>query len=194
LVAFATFALLPDFDVLLLALGAPDAGAVGHRGASHSLAFAVVIGLLAALAARRLGWPVMRTAVIGTLAVASHAALDLLAEGGRGLPLLWPLSHARFASPWRLLPDAPRGLRIVSRYGLTDLAIEFAVFFPVTLYALWPRLADGRWAWWRRQPALKVISGGALDPGAPALEPAPVTATAPPIRPDERDPPVRSSA
>src|SRR4051794_4849778 len=60
---FVTPALLPDADLLLVTLGACDNGACGHRGASHSLALALALGLMAGLAARRLGWPVLRTAV-----------------------------------------------------------------------------------------------------------------------------------
>ena len=133
-------ALLPDADVALVALGACDDGACGHRGASHSLPFAIAIGLLAGLVARRLRWPVVRTIVAATFAVASHAMLDVLGEGGRGLPLLWPFSDARFISPIRIFPDAPRGLALLSMPGAINVAIEFAVFLPMMLYALWPRL------------------------------------------------------
>ena len=42
---FTLLALLPDFDVALVALGMPDAGCGGHRGASHSFATALIIGL-----------------------------------------------------------------------------------------------------------------------------------------------------
>src|SRR6187399_477017 len=82
---FAGLALLPDSDVLLVALGACDAGACGHRGASHSLPVAVGIGLLGVLAARRLGWPALRTFLATSFAVGSHALLDVLGAGGRGL-------------------------------------------------------------------------------------------------------------
>jgi hypothetical protein len=44
-----------------VALGASDAGAAGHRGASHSLCVAIVAGIACAAMARRLGWPVLRT-------------------------------------------------------------------------------------------------------------------------------------
>ncbi|HEY2731175.1 MAG TPA: metal-dependent hydrolase [Polyangia bacterium] len=138
LLFFAALAELPDADVLGVACGVRDLGCFGHRGASHSFLMAVVIGLLSGLAARRFGWPAVRTAVAATLAVASHGILDACGEGGRGIPLLWPLSDARFMSPWRLLPDAPRGMKMLSSAGLLDLAVEFAVFFPLTAFALWP--------------------------------------------------------
>src|SRR5215467_12202896 len=78
--AFAALSALPDADVLAVALGARDGGVIGHRGASHSLFVAVAVGMLCAIAARRLGWPVLRTAIAGTLAVASHGILDAFGE------------------------------------------------------------------------------------------------------------------
>src|SRR5215213_9240201 len=109
LLLFSGLALLPDADVLLVALGACDTGVCGHRGFSHSFPFAIAIGILGGLLARRLRLPAIRTGIATALAVGSHAALDLLGEGGRGLPLLWPFSEHRFTSPIRIFPDAPRG-------------------------------------------------------------------------------------
>jgi inner membrane protein len=149
LLFFAFLAVLPDFDVFAVACGVRDLGFFGHRGVSHSFFAAVAIGLMSGLVGRRFGWPVVRTAVAATLAVASHGVLDAFGEGGRGIPLLWPLSHARFLSPWRVLPDAPRGFKMLSRPGLLDLAIEFVVFFPLTAFALWRRRRPAR----RRQPS-----------------------------------------
>jgi inner membrane protein len=173
---FAGLALLPDADVLLVALGTCDAGACGHRGASHSLPVAVAIGLLAGLAARRLRWPVVRTVLAVTFAVGSHALLDVLGAGGRGLPLLWPFSEARFMSPIRIFPDAPRGMALLSIPGVINVAIEFAVFLPVMVYALWPRIAgwlSGRAVAGRiaKLPSLTFIGRAAgLDAAASALE------------------------
>ena len=183
LALFAGLALLPDADVILVALGTCDRGACGHRGASHSLLLALAIGLVAGYVARRLKWPVVRTMVATTFAVASHALLDMLGAGGRGLPLLWPFSQARFMSPIRIFPDAPRGLALLSRPGVINVAIEFAVFLPVLVYALWPRIVG--WLPARaveraipKLPSLTFIDGG----------PAPAPAVS-----DDRDPPLRSA-
>jgi inner membrane protein len=144
LLAFAALAELPDLDVFGVVLGIPDAGLGGHRGASHSFVLALVVGLASALVARRFRWPVVRTAVAATLAVASHGVLDALGEGGRGIPLLWPFSDGRHMSPWRILPDAPRGLALLSRHGLLEVAIELGLFLPVAVFALWPARARAR--------------------------------------------------
>jgi len=179
LLLFAILAALPDIDVVLVALGAADGGAIGHRGASHSLGMALFMALVAAVAARRFGWPPLRTAIAAGAAMASHTFLDLLGAQGKGLAVLWPLSTHRFHSPWRVFPDAPRGMKLLSRYGLIELATEFALFMPITLYALWPRLL----ARLRGEPSprLRVIAGDGV----------PATASTPAARTDDGD--VRSS-
>ncbi len=186
---FAGLALLPDADVLLVALGACDAGACGHRGASHSLPLALAIGLLGGYVAHRLKWPVVRTAIATAFAVGSHAVLDVLGAGGRGLPLLWPFSSERFTSPIRIFPDSPRGQAFLSRAGAISVAVEFAVFLPMMVYALWPRVS----AWLsarataRRIPQLPSLTflegGGGLSPAAASAS----------VVSDDRDPPIRSA-
>jgi inner membrane protein len=171
---FAALAVLPDFDVVGVACGLPDEGAGGHRGASHSFVLALAVGLVSALIARRLGWPALRTAVAATIAVASHALLDVMGEGGRGIPLWWPLSDARYMCQWRVLPDAPRGLQMFSRPGLLDLAIEFVIFFPLTAFALWPA---GRVLRLRRA-AKPPVADAAAQPLAANPAPAVIALTA----------------
>ena len=175
----------------MVAFGTADRGVLGHRGASHSLPVALVIGLLIAYVMQRYGWPVLRTAVMATAAVASHAVLDFLGEGGRGLPLLWPFAEMRFLSPVRIFPDAPRWPATMSGRGLTNIATEMLVFAPLTVYALWPRLATNVIRLLRRQPAvveLVVVDSGATEPTAsplatPVRAPA-IVPTLPPAPPD----------
>src|SRR5579863_3113547 len=69
LVMFAALATLPDADVLLVALGASEAGPFGHRGAMHSFAMAIAGGTACAVAAHRWSWPVVRTALAGAAAI-----------------------------------------------------------------------------------------------------------------------------
>jgi inner membrane protein len=186
LALFTAVSVLPDADVFLVALGASDGGAIGHRGASHSLSFALAGGLLCAMAAQRLGWPVVRTALIGTLALASHPLLDALGAGGKGLMLLWPFSFTRFHSPWRVFPDAPRGVKLLSHAGLLELAIELAIFSPLTVYALWPQIRDRvrRFSGRRSRPSLRVMEGEGNS--------SRIATSTPPIVP-EHDPRLRSS-
>jgi inner membrane protein len=186
LALFTALSMLPDADVFLVALGASDRGAIGHRGASHSLSFAVAGGLLCAIAAQRLRWPVLRTALVGALALASHPLLDALGAGGRGLMLLWPFSFTRFHSPWRVFPDAPRGVKLLSHAGLIELVVELVIFSPLTVYALWPQIRDRVRQFSRpgRPPDLRLIEG-APDSPRPLTSPQPIV-------PDD-DPRLRSS-
>lgn len=181
LVLFTALATLPDADVALVALGASDTGPFGHRGAMHSFGMAIAVGLACALAARRWRWPIGRTALAGALAIASHTLLDLVDNGGKSLAVLWPLSSVRYHLPWRLLPNAPRGFGLLSSGGLLEFATEFALFLPVTLYALWPHLVAR--ARRTRPSSLRLIAGAGAAAPTPASSPKSV----------ERDPPLRSS-
>ncbi len=181
LALFTILSTLPDLDVLLVALGASETGPFGHRGALHSLTMALAAGVFCAVAARRWRWPVLRTALAGAAAVASHTLLDLLGSGGKSLALFWPLSSARFHSPWRLLPDAPRGLKLLSGSGLLELVTEFALFLPITIYALWPQIRARVAS--VRLPTLQVIDGASVTRGAADASPNSA----------RRDPPLRSS-
>jgi inner membrane protein len=184
---FAGLAMLPDADVLMVAFGTADAGVLGHRGASHSLPLALVIGLLIAYVMQRHGWPVVRTAVMASVAVASHAVLDLLGEGGRGLPALWPFVEMRFQSPVRIFPDAPRWPATLWGPGLTNIAVEMLVFSPITIHALWPRLATSAIRLMRRRPAVElIVVDNATDLAAsapPTVAPLPVVTVEPATAP-----------
>jgi inner membrane protein len=136
-------ALLPDFDYVGVMLGIADAGPCGHRGATHSMMPPLVIALLAAAIAPRFGLSRWRAAVLCGLAVASHALLDAMTASSRGVPLLWPISFARFEMPWRPIPNAPCGLAYLSRIGLRVASIELLQFSPILLLALWPAASKG---------------------------------------------------
>jgi inner membrane protein len=177
LITFGVLGMLPDFDVFAVVLGAGETTAAGHRGGSHSLLTALAIGIAGGLLARRYGWNGLRTALALMLAVGSHGLIDCLANGGRAIPLFWPLTAHRFSSPLRLFPDAPRGVAFISRHGLSVAAIEFVYFLPITLYALWPRSRAGT-------PVLQILTGGAGADTNTQAEPA-VTDGGPP-------PPLRS--
>jgi len=154
LIGFGVLGMLPDFDVFAVALGTSESTAAGHRGASHSLLTALALAIAGGLIARRYGWGGLRTALALMLAVGSHGLLDTLAEGGRAIPLFWPLTDHRFAAPWRCFPDAPRGFAFLSWHGFSVAALEFLYFLPITAFALWPRALA-------RRPRLQVLDGGA---------------------------------
>jgi inner membrane protein len=131
--------LLPDVDVIAFALGIPYGAPFGHRGAFHSLAFALTMGLLLWAWATWRKVPALAIAVAGCLVVASHGLLDTLTDGGKGIALLWPLSNHRYFAPWRPIPVAPIGARLFSTAGIRLMLYEVLLFLPVFLVAAWPR-------------------------------------------------------
>jgi inner membrane protein len=69
----------------------------------------------------------------------SHGLLDTLTDGGLGVALLWPYSTQRFFAPWRPIPVAPIGARLLSAYGRQVMWTELIYFLPLFAYSLWPR-------------------------------------------------------
>ncbi|MBC8133610.1 MAG: metal-dependent hydrolase [Deltaproteobacteria bacterium] len=138
MVFFSGLALLPDVDYLGVMMGVPDSGPCGHRGATHSLIPPLIVALMAAALAPRMHLPRWRTATLCGLAVASHALLDAMTVTSRGVPLLWPISFARFEMPWRPIPNAPCGLAYLSREGMRVAVIEFFQFLPLLVWTLRP--------------------------------------------------------
>ena len=138
---FALVSEFPDVDVIGFRFGVHYEDHFGHRGATHSLAFAVLLGGLALLLSRALHQPPLRLTVAVFVLTLSHALLDTLTDGGLGCALAWPLSDARFFAPWRPLPVAPIGAGMLSSRGLWVLVVELCAFSPLVAYALWPRRA-----------------------------------------------------
>ena len=104
--AGAACAVLPDADFLLYVLHI-DAygGTYGHRGFTHSIGFALLVGALGALLARR--HPLRSrwlTATFLALCTASHPLLDGVIDRGICNAWLWPLDGARHCLPWRPVP------------------------------------------------------------------------------------------
>lgn len=136
-VAFSTFSLMPDLDVLAFRFGIPYSAPFGHRGATHSIAFALLVGVFGWLLTR--SW---RSTLAVTVVVLSHPLLDALTDGGLGVALFWPLTNHRYFFPWNPLPVAPIGRGMLSLRGLYVLAVESLVFAPLLFLPLPRRKPD----------------------------------------------------
>lgn len=112
---------LPDLDVLAFRLGIAYADQLGHRGFSHSLLFAVVVGALAAMFAGRLKTRWFTAFAVVFLATASHGFLDMRTNGGLGVAYLWPFSDQRFFLSEQVIQVAPLSLRRF--FGPAGLAV-----------------------------------------------------------------------
>jgi inner membrane protein len=134
--AGAIAAMLPDLDVLAFKLHIAYADTFGHRGATHSIAFAVLVGAAAMLLARHLrARPSVVFLFIGGSTL-SHGALDMLTNGGLGVALAWPLSNQRLFLPWRLIEVSPIGMRFLGSRGWQVIQSEMLwVWLPAALVA-----------------------------------------------------------
>ena len=143
-VAWSALSLLPDADVVGFAQGVEYADPWGHRGATHSFAFAAALGLAVGLGARLAGLPVARTIWFAILVLASHPVLDTMTDGGLGCALWYPFDLTRYFAPWRPIPVAPIGWHLLSAEGVRVALTELILFAPAFVAALRSRSLTAR--------------------------------------------------
>ena len=120
--------IVPDFDGLAFKFGIAYGGMAGHRGFTHTLVFALLLGLAGWWLAPR--WRMRPAAGWAWIALcaASHPLLDMLTNGGSGVALWWPFSSERVFFSWRPVLVAP---------------ISVARFFSARGWQV--LLSEGRW-------------------------------------------------
>jgi inner membrane protein len=145
----AVCAMLPDVDVIAFSFGIPYDDMFGHRGFTHSLLFAVVIGAVVTWHLSHLlhlshpSHPSNRLALFlwFTAVTASHGLLDALTNGGRGIAFLAPFSDHRYFFPWRPIQVSPIGVGFFSPRGLRVVASEAGwIWVPSAIIAVSARL------------------------------------------------------
>jgi inner membrane protein len=153
----AALAVLPDLDVLGLAVGWGLDHPLGHRGLSHSLASAALVGGLAALAVRLPpGERRLRVWIVLAAAAASHGILDALTNGGRGVAFLAPFANTRWHFPVRPIEVSPIGVReFFTGRGLEVLSNEVTWLWAPSLAMLAATLGWRRRVSDRRTPAAR---------------------------------------
>ncbi|MDT3777686.1 metal-dependent hydrolase [Nitrospira sp. MA-1] len=134
--------LLPDADVLGLMFGIPYEHMLGHRGLTHSIAFAMLLGLVVPrLAAPTIRYGTRRYwlfAVYFFLVTLSHGFLDALTDGGFGIAFFAPFDSTRYFFPWRPISVSPIGISaFVSHEGMRVLLSELVwIGIPVVLWLI----------------------------------------------------------
>ncbi|MEP2735525.1 MAG: metal-dependent hydrolase [Erythrobacter sp.] len=134
-VAGAAFAMAPDADVIGFKVGVEYADVWGHRGATHSIAFAALVaGAISAV------WQEARNItafVFLTFAMASHGLLDTLTSGGLGTALWWPFDNTRIFAPETPIRVSPIGRDFFSMRGVETLVSEARwIWLPCIMLAL----------------------------------------------------------
>jgi inner membrane protein len=127
-------AICPDFDYALNFLQIGGGG--WHHGFTHSILFAIAIGLLC--------WLILKDKRPATLfilcaVVVSHTLLDYLFTESRGVALFWPITDYRYKLNWfNPINYSWRSTSISA--AVADLArlcvLEMLIFSPVLLLAL----------------------------------------------------------
>jgi inner membrane protein len=137
--AWSLLSLAPDLDVIGFRYGVAYHAPWGHRGATHSIAFCLVLALALGLLARLFRRPVWITFGLTALVLISHPLLDVLTDGGLGCALGWPFHPRRYFAPYTPIPVAPLGRAFLSPAGVRVALRELLLFAPLFAYALWPR-------------------------------------------------------
>jgi membrane-bound metal-dependent hydrolase YbcI (DUF457 family) len=139
---YAVLANLPDVDLLIGLLLKGDAQAY-HGGVTHSIFFAVVMGLVASLILRR-RFAIRWSLFVFSLAVASHVLVDSFTgthigvHSTRGYALFWPFSQTVWPMPVTLFPGVQHDTlaRLLSAHNLAVIGYEILIFVPV-IALLW---------------------------------------------------------
>jgi inner membrane protein len=136
-VTLAVLAVIPDIDALSIPLGLSHDHLLGHRGFTHSLVFAAIVGqLVLAVLFRKVPrfsrdwWTLWG---LFFLATASHGILDALTYMASGVALWAPFDATRYGFPWRPLPPPPLAVGRIQGYFAPGLMLaEFSkVWLPV---------------------------------------------------------------
>jgi inner membrane protein len=135
----ALCSILPDADILGFRFGVSYGDMLGHRGLTHSLVFALVVGLIVALLAFAKppqGWTRILLFCYFFAVTASHGILDAMTDGGLGIAFFAPFDNTRYFLPFRPIKVSPIGIAFLSTRGLTVLWSEFLwVWIPATIIA-----------------------------------------------------------
>ncbi|WP_456436961.1 metal-dependent hydrolase [Psychroserpens sp.] len=115
--------ILPDADVLAFSFGIPYEHMLGHRGFTHSIAFALLWSLLLTFIfskAKRIVF-----FVVLFLSTLSHGILDAMTSGGAGVGFLIPFNSERYFFPFRGIKVSPIGIeKFFSEWGILVVLSE----------------------------------------------------------------------
>ncbi len=132
--------ILPDLDVLAFVVGIPYEHVLGHRGLTHSLIFALFVGI----GVVGIGFPKVllgsaqwkKLVAHFTIVTASHGVLDALTDGGLGVAFFVPFDNSRYFFPWTPIQVSPIGIAsFFSEWGIQVLASEVVwIGIPVVIW------------------------------------------------------------
>lgn len=104
-------AVAPDADVLAFLFGIPYGDPLGHRGLSHSITLALLVGFACSFAYKWLQSGRVLAFLFVAASMASHGLFDALTNGGLGVAFFWPFSDARYFFPNQPIEVSAIGLK-----------------------------------------------------------------------------------
>ncbi|WP_103866341.1 metal-dependent hydrolase [Aquimarina sp. I32.4] len=133
--------IIPDADVIGFKFGIAYESFWGHRGFSHSLLFALLLGICITLIFYNK--KIFTKAGIALIlyfgiCTASHGILDAMTTGGLGVAFFSPFDDIRYFLPWRPIQVSPIGaIKFFSVWGVKVLLSELIwIAIPATMYIL----------------------------------------------------------
>lgn len=138
--------ILPDADVIAFRFGIPYASPWGHRGFTHSIFFAFLLGLVFTLISKTLKSSRIEVFIWTFTSTLSHAIFDAFTNGGLGVALLWPISNERYFFPWRPVEVSPIGVvGFLSFRGVVVVISEILwIWMPCIFLSFTVRYFSGR--------------------------------------------------
>ncbi len=104
--------ILPDADVISFQLGIAYEDFWGHRGFTHSILFAFILGFLVTFLFYRQHLSAKKGiyyVLFFSLCTLSHCILDAMTTGGLGVAFFSPFDNERYFLPWRPIKVSPIG-------------------------------------------------------------------------------------
>jgi len=147
----AILTILPDIDVVGFRLGVPYLHLFGHRGFTHSIAFAAMISFV-------MTWFIVQNSNLKFkpiwlyffLSTVSHGILDALTNGGYGIAFFSPFSNERFFFYSQPIEVSTLSIqRFFAGQGYKVIISELIwIWLPLTLFFMFGLL-------WKRRKMIK---------------------------------------
>lgn len=119
---------IPDADVVSFHLGVRYEDFWGHRGFTHSIAFAVLLAVIVTFLFYKDRFAGKKGAyyiLFFTLCGVSHGILDAMTTGGKGVAFFSPFDTSRYFLPWRPIRVSPIGAaKFFGQRGIAVLKSE----------------------------------------------------------------------
>jgi len=143
----ALCSVLPDIDSLAFYYGIRSGEVFGHRGFTHSLLFALLLGVVVVVLAFR-DAPLFskkwwELAAFFFAITASHGMLDAMTDKGYGVGFFVPFDNTRYFLPWRLIPASPMRIsKFLSYAGVEVVLGEMLwIWLPLIAFTIAVRLS-----------------------------------------------------